>query len=488
MPKAVVRALPAEGCILAVVRSSWIMQNLPQIVRDRLRAKTAAGDHPDANVLTAFAEKLLPESERSVVFEHLARCGNCRDVLALALPQPEPAAVTVPVRSGWLTWPALRWGLAAAGIVAIVSFGVVQYQRQQPASVAQNARAPESAVTQPVQTPAPPVTDESRSETQLENRTKSQPVPLTPNGGSDKIASRTMAGKDSLNVRSPQAPPMRIPQPSSRPMGAPFLLGPQRMGPNMPQQWQQQTRRMQALPSPTVADSKQQARGIGGSAGSGASAAAATRVVEVETGGSEIAAAQTQEPGNQIQSDLQTLSRAKPATTAQTATAAPNPSSTPQIQAATAMSSTRWTINSSGGLQRSFDQGSTWHDVDINAAPATSANLAAMPPAGVPVAKTNFAETAQALKKSTKAVAAPPIFRAVAANGNEVWAGGSAGGLYHSADSGDSWTRIIPASGGIALTGDVVAISFGDTLHGNVSTSTAETWTTNDGGQTWLRQ
>ncbi len=62
------------------------MQNVPKIVRERLRAVTPAVNHPDADALTAFAEHSLPELERDVVLEHLARCGDCRDIVALALP------------------------------------------------------------------------------------------------------------------------------------------------------------------------------------------------------------------------------------------------------------------------------------------------------------------------------------------------------------------------------------------------------------------
>src|ERR1700758_5331321 len=51
------------------------MQNVPNIVRDRLKAATAVS-HPDADTLTAFSERLLPGAERAVVLEHLARCGD----------------------------------------------------------------------------------------------------------------------------------------------------------------------------------------------------------------------------------------------------------------------------------------------------------------------------------------------------------------------------------------------------------------------------
>ena len=89
---------------------------------------------------------------------------------------------------------------------------------------------------------------------------------------------------------------------------------------------------------------------------------------------------------------------------------------------------------------------------------------------------------------SKKEEAVPTSFRAVAANGNEVWAGASGGLLFHSLDAGTSWTRVVPSVSGSSLTGDVLAIEFTDSQHGKVSTSTSEVWVTADGGQTWKKQ
>lgn len=69
------------------------MTKIPNIVRDRLKA-APAGDHPDANLLTAFAEQVLPDRERTHVLEHVSRCADCRDVLALAM--PPMASTTIP--------------------------------------------------------------------------------------------------------------------------------------------------------------------------------------------------------------------------------------------------------------------------------------------------------------------------------------------------------------------------------------------------------
>src|SRR5215471_6921750 len=103
------------------------MEKVPQIVSERLRAASSAVGHPDPDVLTAFSEHSLRKSERGAVIEHLARCGECREIVALALPVSDQLPESARSASeGWLTWPVLRWGFVAAGIVAIASLGVVR--------------------------------------------------------------------------------------------------------------------------------------------------------------------------------------------------------------------------------------------------------------------------------------------------------------------------------------------------------------------------
>jgi len=161
--------------------------------------------------------------------------------------------------------------------------------------------------------------------------------------------------------------------------------------------------------------------------------------------------------------------------------------------ALTPESAPRWTLSASGGLQRSFDRGKTWQTVDV------TANRSSFSFTGETsleiVAKTSRAKAAKETAnekdadKARKQVAAPPpTFRAVAAAGSDVWAGGSPSALYHSLDAGSHWTRIVPAYAGAILTGDVISLEFPDPQHGKVSTSTSEIWTTSDDGQTWQKQ
>jgi photosystem II stability/assembly factor-like uncharacterized protein len=143
--------------------------------------------------------------------------------------------------------------------------------------------------------------------------------------------------------------------------------------------------------------------------------------------------------------------------------------------------SSRWTINPVGGLQRSRDQGKTWQEVDVNGGAEMSGAVnrqLALKDSGAKVA----------VKQKTEGKTKPILFRAVAANGPDVWAGGSEANLYHSTDSGDHWVKVVPSWRGIELSGDILSLQFADFMHGRIVTSTAEIWTTPDDGQTWDKQ
>jgi hypothetical protein len=119
----------------------WFMRGLPKIALERLKRKPIGNqrnrqsaienrqfsqglEHPDANILAAFAEKTLTERERTQVLNHLAQCAECREVAALSLPGEVEVAqpVSSTARRWWSAWPTLRWGALAAalGAAAIV--------------------------------------------------------------------------------------------------------------------------------------------------------------------------------------------------------------------------------------------------------------------------------------------------------------------------------------------------------------------------------
>jgi len=167
----------------------------------------------------------------------------------------------------------------------------------------------------------------------------------------------------------------------------------------------------------------------------------------------------------------------------------------------------RWAISDAGRLLRSFDQGRTWASVDLNASfPVASqmvvgvpqsqkyqqttpdASLQVQSPAQKQEEPKSLSKSRAAAQRAVAASVSIPIFRAVSAAGLEVWAGGSAGVLYHSVNGGEQWTRVVPSASGTLLTGDVIAIAFSDPQHGQLTTSTQELWTTFDAGLTWQKR
>lgn len=140
------------------------MSELSNTLRQRLAAREDPRVHPDPDSLTAYLEQLLPPPERDQMVEHLAVCRQCREVVALSLPEPpaveDDDAVALPVRRGWRTWilgkPAL--GLAASlGGLAIVATLIIELPR---GSIQKQAAQPvpfnSASTSVPAASPAPP--------------------------------------------------------------------------------------------------------------------------------------------------------------------------------------------------------------------------------------------------------------------------------------------------------------------------------------------
>ena len=57
---------------------------LPKPMLDALAGEPAPVEHPSPGVLAAFVERTLGEGENRSVTNHLAHCGECREVVFLA--------------------------------------------------------------------------------------------------------------------------------------------------------------------------------------------------------------------------------------------------------------------------------------------------------------------------------------------------------------------------------------------------------------------
>lgn len=133
---------------------------------------TQPGTHPDAEVLTAFAEQLLSATERKDVLAHMAACGRCREVVFFA---QKSMGVEEPVRAvaqvsepttggGWFSVWKWSW-IPVAALAGVVGFAVIRHvarvsdsetpmaQALAPPEVAQNRPATKAPASEPAQPP-----------------------------------------------------------------------------------------------------------------------------------------------------------------------------------------------------------------------------------------------------------------------------------------------------------------------------------------------
>ncbi len=488
------------------------MQQLPKFVNERLRATESRTNHPDPDVLTAFAEQSLTQRERTTVLDHLSRCTDCREIVALALPEVAADQKEFqPSRGSWLTWPAMRWAFVAAGIVAIATVGIVRYRNNSPAMNRLATTAlKEQAVTKEAKNelPAPPAAQPAPA-------AKSDKVAPTraPKSAPDSEPMGFVGGAISADQQKAlQILPQRTE--AAKDHAAQFhgnAIGGSLGGPlaktNQAFAYQQQQVNQAPVPS---APPQIQLRRQAATAARVAPPPPATQAVEVsgaapmvQTEVADLKKEKSGVPAVADQADAR-IDRAKPADVAASqsaaavpiaATAGANVVATPvtnlpvngrdltELATLSTSKAPRWTISSKGVLQRSFDQGKSWHDVIVIAGVGSTV--------GGLVGQQVSAETVRAKSQTSDKKAKldqPQVFRAIAVNGVEVWAGGSNTLLYHTIDAGNHWTRVLPASAGAALTGDVLTVDFPDPQHGKITTSNSEVWITTDAGQTWQEQ
>jgi hypothetical protein len=111
---------------------------LTEFDSNSLQRALAEGDgspHPDADVLTAYAEGTLLPRERETVFSHLACCTVCRNVVSVADVSAEASREEKPFLVAHRARPAWRVvipSLAAAAAIAVVSTVAVRHALKPP--------------------------------------------------------------------------------------------------------------------------------------------------------------------------------------------------------------------------------------------------------------------------------------------------------------------------------------------------------------------
>ena len=404
------------------------MDQLSKLIRQRLQATASpVGSHPDPDLLAAFADRSLAKIERVQVLEHLARCGDCRDIVSLATPEFETTRLVSPASSsGWLRGPILRWGALAAS-VAVVTIAVTLPKLSRhlplgsgPQSAAQSdakGNAPGARMEEPGEkhaASASPSSDKARETGSVTQQTEQSEFSNHVNSRRLPAPSRSsQAAADYSKLPLPQAPAV----PASAPMLAKSVADDQR---EAALKKEQESDVQVTASNEVVSDTKAIPSELEITPGKAKDAPSKTR--ETQAGlvrnGSTALAVRTLAGANSAKNDER--SQAKPVP--------------------------RWTLSSDGTLQRSFDAGKTW---------------------------------------TTIPVAGNSIFRALAAVGTDIWVGGSGGSLYRSTDAGEHWLKLTPSAGGKVLSADIIGVEFTDSNHGKLTTANEQIWITADAGQTW---
>jgi hypothetical protein len=446
------------------------MSELPKIALTRLKAGSNSlpgPEHLDANILAAFAERNLPEQERAEVLNHLSQCAECREVAAFIVP-PEAvldgAPRTVESRK-WNLWSNLSWGplaaaLATVAILAILYSGMWRRNHEMAVSTPPPASADRSAETLTANAPSPPSPPDVRNESDAraeaqawarqENALKKsresgnaqgeQQVQLQASERSTRMA----ASRPPVVLRAEIVPAGGIERHETlgdnavsaasvpAPVITPTPAAPQPAG--EPTTAPRTTDKLTAEPQnvPSVSESVQievqapTVRRETTRAGAGAGGTAA--LAQAKPGAPKAAAGAREETHGAMLGMMAARKDLK------------LKSSAPAIA---------WSVSTDGNVQRSSDGAKIFYPIEVS----------------------------QGVK-----------FQAVAANGNEVWAGGENGALFHSIDDGASWTPVRIGAGDGTVKESIVAIQFPDTHHMTVVTASGAQWVSEDDGQHWKAQ
>jgi len=408
------------------------MEQLSKLIRQRLQARTKEdGRHPDPDLLAAFTDHLLGKAERVQVLEHLARCGNCRDIVSLATPDFEAGggATQVVPSSGWLRGPILRWGGLAASIAVVTVAVTVPWlsRHSSPVSSTQSAQTDS-------RTNAPPVRmDEAADKLSVSVAASYRAAEADSVAARSKQAKFADRKKDVSNAKPSRASKVAesrsvFPAPQAAVPASPPLLA------KSADEAQAQLKKEQASDMRLPVSNEVSA----------VEAKAAPAELEIAPGKAKDAPSRNAQTALS-RDDARALSHRTMAgaTSPQFADATSTKNAEPATRGRIVP---RWTLSSDGTLQRSLDSGRTW--------------------ATIPVAGNS-------------------VFRALAAVGSDIWVGGSAGSLYRSMDAGEHWLQVKPASSGKVLTADIIGVEFTDANHGKLTTADEQIWTTTDAGQTW---
>ena len=515
-------------------------QGIPKSVQDLLARQTAADEHPSADLLNGYMEQSLAASEKTQVTKHLAACSECREIVflasgvqqeemvpAVAAVAAQPQQVVAPAggwKSGWVWW---KWAVPAVAVIAVAGGVLIQQiripERAHPAgaTLARNYPTPSTATTNRnnalvVEAPARPAAKASQA---APTESKKQP---TAGARSSAVAQQAQLQQQAREraIESAQLSSLEKPRPRAA-AGAVVAMPPA----------------PRATPTPSLVS--------GDFTGtvtdpSGAVVANATITLRNNSTGQTRTTTATNngsyrfsllQPGTytvtatasgfskaettaMINAGQATVGDVKLPVGASSQTVEVT-SAAPLVQADNADLSTNFdqnvvqnapnggndlayrrqsapSISSSGaGKDQTGAAASLKSGLMGSGQPAAMNKLAKaeLPRAHWRISADGHLERALPGTAWTRVLADQPVaFRVVATIGSNVWAGGNGGALFHSADQGDSWNKIVLNTKRQAERRAIVSIHFDNAVQGSVTTDSGATWTTSDGGQTWIKR
>ena len=502
------------------------MDGLKKLVAGRL-ATAAVEQHPDPDVLNAFAEHALSDAERAQVLQHLGACKDCRETLHLAAehsPEAQPVLSFQPKRRPWLMF---RWGAVAASVVIVGATVIARYPARHAAQYSQKPAAPQfenyskvaeektpSDVREMRDRLAPPATPPIK-ERPAEKHMTAKPHANMEFDGTDEVH---VAGSPRVDEDKKKADlPLTVMGRNTLPLPAPS---------------QQQTS-AQAVDESQVADKdlRKTRSGVGYAARAGKqeafhgnqsgliqgtvvdpSGAVVNNAKVTMNGpvGSQTAISDTK--GNFVFSSLTPGSYSikteatgfKASEIADVAVADDKPaavgvrlepgsaSETVEVSAAAVSADSVAAAEAApaqakAGAGGGPVMGSLLQNTVTNNSPAML-KMALVPQwrlsvGGIVQRSFDLGSSWQNVTVSKKAV-----FTVLCTVKQHVWVGGKGGLLFHSVDAGQSWQHVRPSESSDKLHSDVTHIDFPDPSDGSVSASNGEVWSTSDGGRTWRRQ
>ena len=483
------------------------MPELSNLLRQRLGAAEKGAvarpdGHPDADTLTAYVERLLPEGERQKVLTHLATCGACRDVVALSQPQlaelaTQPVFTAAPV-SRWRKWFAPAFGIAAtaAAVIAIMVLQGPQMRQinptSQPAQEAKVAPLPDQTAADKLKAAAPepaqPSSSPSYTEADAVNRSKERNAAAGAQTymAQAKSAPKTASARDALASKQPSAAPPPV-----------FVA---------------EARKKDFINTGLFAANSSEVTFVDGRSSADYPAApqpqpsASTARFTANAPGQITIFSDIPANANSNKSNVRILPPPPRAehfgcTLCKVVEKGARSVFRRPPGTAPAISSNTLTFSAMGGQGKFSSELQKGQPSELAAAPeksegsgleqsdALSRRARSTAGAAMMNSSPQWKIASGRLVKSTGAQwqdaypAGGMQFTVVNARGSEVWAGGTDASLIHSRDSGANWENV---KLGETASGTIVSIVF---AAGNILVKTSEqSWSSSDGGRSWVRQ